>query len=109
MTKIRSDNAALLAQARERGKEAVGSMPIPAGLDQFTAYVGLIGSALELGKLIATQERDLKVIESHYTIEMSRIAAAFKEVESIMMADFARDTSNRDLTFRMIEKLIDQG
>lgn len=106
MTRLKSEAAALLVAARERGNSAVGGAVIPPGLDHFTAYVGLIGSALELGKLVQTEERDLKVIDSHYRIEMTRIGAAFKEVETAMLADFKRDESLRNKTFKMIEMLI---
>ena len=103
------ETAELLAQARARGGETVGSLVIPPGLDHFTAYVGLIGSALELGKLIETEERDLKVIGSHHEIEIARIAAAFREVETAMLADFRREGSLRDKTFETINLLVAAG
>jgi hypothetical protein len=106
---VASETAELLAQARQRGSETVGSVAIPPGLDHFTAYVGLIGSALELGKLIETEERDLKVIGSHHEIEMARIAAAFREVEAAMLADFQREGSLRDKTFETINLLVTAG
>src|ERR1700761_9343402 len=91
--------AGLLASARARGQQAVGTGTLPAGIDKFTVYAGLISSALELGKLIETEERDLKAIDTHYAIEMARISAAFREVEAAMLADFQRDSSLRDKTF----------
>ncbi len=103
------DHSRLLADARERGSKAFGTAIIPPGLDHVTAYVGLIGSALELGKLIQTEERDLKVINSHHELEMARIAAAFKEVESGMIADFQRDGSLREKSFESINMLIAAG
>ncbi|MEJ0027696.1 MAG: hypothetical protein WDN01_16855 [Rhizomicrobium sp.] len=95
--------------ARERGRRAVSATAIPAGLDHFTVYVGLIGSALELGKLVATQKRDLKVIDSHYEIEASKIDTAMREVEAAMSADFRRDRSLRKRTFESINMLIAAG
>ena len=109
MAKIADDSAALLAAARERGNKEIGATVIAPGLDHFTAYVVLISSALELGKLIQTEERDLKVIDAHHQIEMSRINAAFREVEGAMMADFQRDGSLRDKTFESINLLIAAG
>jgi len=109
MTDIFRDNATLLESARERGSRAMGATVIPPGLDHFTAYVGLIGSALELGKLIQTEERDLKVIGAHHEIEVTKINAAFKEVEGAMLADFQRDDSLRDKTFESINLLIAAG
>ena len=109
MAGLKHENDALLAAARERGSREMGSAIIPPGLDHFTAYVGLISSALELGKLIQTNERDLKVIDSHYKIEMTNIAAAFKEVEGAMLADFQRDESLKDKTFESINLLITAG
>lgn len=100
---------ALLTAARERGSRVVGATVLPAGVDQFTAYVGLIGNALELGKLVATEERDLRVIGSHHQLTAARIAAAFREVEAAMAADFARDESLKDKTFDAINQLIAAG
>jgi len=99
----------LLEAARRRGQEATGYATLPMGLDKFTAYVGLIGSALELGKLIQTEERDLKVIDTHYEVEVARISAAFREVEAAMIADFQRDESLKAQTFEAINLLIAAG
>jgi len=109
MDDLDSEAGALLVAARERGARTVGRTPIPSGMDNATVYVGLIDRALELATLIQTEERDLKVIESHYKIEMARIGAAFREVEVAMMADFKRDESLKKKTFRMIELLIKAG
>jgi hypothetical protein len=109
MTNIGQDHARLLADARERGSKAFGAAPLPPGLDHVTAYVGLISSALELGKLIATEERDLKVIGSHHEIEIAKIEGAFKEVEAAMIADFKRDHSLREKSFESINLLIAAG
>jgi hypothetical protein len=78
-------------------------------MDNVAVYVGLIDRTLELAALIQTEERDLKVIESHYEIEMARIGAAFREVEVAMMADFKRDESLKKKTFEMIKLLIAAG
>ncbi len=99
----------LLADARERGNRTLGATIIPPGLDQFSVYVGLISSALELGKLIQTEERDLTVIGNHHEREMAEISAAFKKVETAMLADFQRDGSLRDKTFETINLLIAAG
>jgi hypothetical protein len=109
MTDLNTDVNALLTAARDRGTRAVGTAVIPPGLDHFTVYAGLIGSALELAKLIQTEERDLKVIDSHYQIETQRISAAFREVEAAMIADFKRDESLKEKTFEMIQMLIAAG
>jgi hypothetical protein len=99
----------LLVAARARGARAVGPAAIPSGMDNATAYIGLIDRTLELATLIQTEERDLKVIESHYKIEIARITAAFREVEIAMMADFKRDETLKQKTFEMIELLIGAG
>lgn len=109
MTNIRQKADTLLANARERGTRAMGMTILPPGLDHFTVYVGLLSSAIELGKLISSEERDLKVIQSHYDIEMSGVAAAFREVEAAMLADFQRDTSLKTKTFESINLLIEAG
>lgn len=109
MEDLGSETARLLTAARTRGRQEMGSILIPAGLDHFTAYVGLIGSALELGKLIQTEERDLTVIGRHYELEMARISTAFAEVESAMISDFRKDESLKATTFEMIEALIAAG
>src|SRR5215217_189357 len=101
--------SAILQSARERGSRVVGATVLPAGLDQFTAYVGLIGNALELGKLIATERRDLEVIGTHHQLEAARITSAFREVETAMLVDFQRDESLRDKTFDAINQLIAAG
>ena len=99
----------VLEAARNRGKQSLSGFIIPQGLDHFTAYVGLIGSALELGKLIRTERRDLHVIDSHYQIEVTRIEAAFGEIELAMMADFKKDESLKQKTFEAITQLITAG
>lgn len=99
----------LLDAARERGSEATRHLAIPAGLDHFTAYVGLIGSALELGKLAASEKRDLAVIGNHYELERARIDAASREIEAAMTADFARDETLKLRTFESINLLIAAG
>ena len=109
MAKIASEANTLLSAARERGARAIGGVAIPSGLDQLAIYAGLIGSALELGKLIQTEERDKKVIDNHYNIEMNWIGAAFKEVEAAMMADFNRDESFKEKTFEMMRLLVAAG
>ncbi len=104
------DNAAdLLFAARERGSQMMGQAALPVGLDHFTVYAGLIGSALELGKLMQTEQRDLAVIQNHYDIAVSHIASAFAEVEKAMQADFERDESLKDKTFEAITQLIAAG
>jgi hypothetical protein len=99
----------LLRAARQRGSEALGAETAFLGMDQFAIYTGLLGSALELGKLLATEGRDLRVIESHHEMRMAEIALAFKEVEGAMLADFERDQGIREKTFEMINRLIDAG
>lgn len=104
------DNAAdLLFAARERGTQAVGGMPLAAGLDHFAVYAGLIGSALELAKLIQTEQRDMTVIHHHYEINVAQISAAFEEVEKAMQADFERDETLKARTFEAINQLIAAG
>lgn len=98
-----------LAEARARGAKAMGSTILAPGLDNFTVYVGLIGSALELGKLIKTEKRDLAAIETHHEREMGRIATAFREVEMAMLSDFQKESTLRDRTFDSIELLIAAG
>ncbi|MDH4745878.1 hypothetical protein OMP43_17775 [Sphingomonas sp. CBMAI 2297] len=99
----------LLDAARQRGQEATGFTVLPPGLDKFTAYVGLIGSALELGKLVATEERDLTAIHTHHGTTMAEISAAFHEIETAMLADFTRDESLKEKTFDAINRLIEAG
>lgn len=99
----------LLANARQRGGEVTATLPLPAGLDHFTAYVGLIRSALELGKLATTEKRDLAVIGSHHAIEMARIEAASRELEARMVGDFHSDETLKEKTFSAIEALIAAG
>lgn len=98
----------LLEAARRRGRETFGSA-LPVGLDNITAYVGLIGSALELAKLIHTEKRDLAAIDSHHKLEMTRMEAAFREVEIAMVADFQNDSSLRDKSFEIIHTLVASG
>lgn len=109
MAKPDQDHARLLATARERGAQAFGASVIPPGLDHVTAYIGLISNALELGKLIATEDRDMEAIKTHHEIEVTKIAAAFKEVEAAMIADFQRDHSLREKSFESINLLIAAG
>lgn len=98
-----------LFAARERGQAALAGAPLPAGLDQFATYAGLIGSALDLGKLIATEKRDLHAIGSHHDLRMAEITCAYQEVEAAMLADFERDEGLRAKTFAMIDKLMEAG
>ena len=109
MNEFDGDAAEMLFAARTRGDQMTGTMPLPSGLDHFSVYAGLIGSALELGKLIQTEGRDLKVIDHHYQIAMANISAAFTEVERAMVADFERDESLRTKTFEAITQLILAG
>lgn len=109
MTKLDQEHGRLLADARERGSKAFGTSVLPPGLDHVTAYIGLLSSALELGKLISTEERDMEAISSHHNIEISKIAAAFKEVEAAIIADFQRDHSLREKSFESINMLIAAG
>jgi len=109
MTDIQGRADDLLAAARDRGNRTIDATIIPPGLDHFTIYVGLIGSALELGKLIKTEERDLKVIGAYYEIQISNISSALKEVETAMLADFERDESLKAKTFESINLLIAAG
>lgn len=104
-----TDVGDLLEAARERGKGTVVGISLPPGLDQFTMAVGLIGKAIELGQLVATEECDLGVIQAHYGIETARIQAAFAEVETAMIADFKRDESLKEKTFEAITMLIAAG
>ncbi len=99
----------LLAEARRRGAEALSATVVPTGLDNVAAYIGLVASALELGKLIATEERDLATIGNHHQREMAKIGAAFTEVELAMKADFARDAFLREQTFQVINNLVATG
>lgn len=97
------------AVARERGNVALAGAALPSGLDQFAVYAGLIGSALDLGKLIATEKRDLEAIQSHHALRMAQITSAYQEVEAAMLADFERDEGLRTQTFAMIDKLMEAG
>ena len=99
----------LLEAARTRGTQTLSGIPLAPGLDQFTVYAGLIGSALELGKLISTEQRDLTVIHHHYEISVANINAAFAEVEQAMFADFERDETMKAKTFDAINQLIQAG
>jgi len=98
--------AELLQSARDRGNKALEGVVLPSGLDHFTVYAGLIGSALELGKLIQTEQRDLTVIDSHYKLAKANMEAAFAEVEKAMQSDFERDESLKAKTFEAITLLI---
>lgn len=99
----------MLEEARRRGREVMGTNALPAAMDNVTTYVGLISSALELGKLIATEERDLKAIETHHQREVMKISSAFSETELAMRADFERDKTMRDESFKAIHSLIAAG
>ena len=99
----------LLEAARERGNGTIVGMAFPPGLDQFTMAIGLVSRAIELGQLMATEERDLGVIQAHYEIETARIQTAFAEVEAAMIADFKRDESLKIKTFEAITMLIAAG
>ena len=101
--------AELLQSARDRGNKALEGVVLPSGLDHFTVYAGLIGSALELGKLIQTEQRDLTVIDSHYKLAKANMEAAFGEVEKAMQVDFERDESLKAKTFEAINQLIAAG
>ncbi len=101
--------AELLQSARDRGNKALEGVVLPAGLDHFTVYAGLIGSAMELGKLIQTEQRDLTVIDSHYKLAKANMEAAFAEVEKAMQSDFERDESLKAKTFEAITQLIAAG
>lgn len=109
MTDLKSEISTLLVAARERGSSTVGGTPIPPELDYFTVYVGLIGSALELGKLVQTEKRDVQAIQRHYKAEMARINAGFKKIESAMLLDFQHDATLKDKTFESINMLIAAG
>jgi len=98
-----------LAAARERGTRALAGATLPAGLDQVAVYVGLISSALDLAKLIQTEERDLQTIGTHHEREVAKITAAFREVERGMLSDFDHNSALRAQTFEIIEKLIAAG
>lgn len=100
---------ALLGDARRRGEAMMGGIGLAPGLDQLTIYAGLVGSALELAKLIQTEQRDLTVIHHHHDIEIAKIDAAFGEIEQALLADFQSDETLRKETFSMIEKLIAAG
>ncbi|OXE36092.1 MAG: hypothetical protein CGW95_09775 [Phenylobacterium zucineum] len=101
--------AELLQSARDRGSQVLENVVLPSGLDHFTVYSGLIGNAIELAKLIRTEERDLKVIESHYQLAKANLEAAFAEVERAMQVDFERDESLKTKTFEAINQLIAAG
>lgn len=99
----------LLDAARVRGRALLAGEVLPPALDQFTVYTGLIDKALDLGKLIATEERDLHVIDSAYRLEMAAITAEFAKIENSMRIDAERDDIYRDQQFAIINKLIDAG
>lgn len=99
----------LLDAARRRGNAITRGVALPAGLDHFTAYVGLIGSALDLAKLATTEKRDLAVIGNYYDLERARIDAASREIEAAMTTDFARDETLKERTFESINLLIAAG
>jgi hypothetical protein len=101
--------ADLLESARTRGNKALEGVVLPSGLEHFTVYAGLIGSALELAKLIQTEQRDLTVIDSHYKLARANMEAAFSEVEKAMQSDFNRDESLKAKTFEAITQLIAAG
>ena len=109
MNPFQDDAAELLYAARARGNGMMDGAALPIGLDHFTVYAGLIGSALELGKLIQTEERDLTVIRNHHEISVAQITAAFDEVEKAMQADFQRDETLKEKTFEAINQLIAAG
>ena len=104
-----TEASSLLVAARERGKKAMSGTVLPPGLDHFTAYIGLVSSALELGKLMATEERDLRAIETHHEREMTNITLAFRQVEAAMIADFSRDESLKAKSFQIIESMVAAG
>ncbi len=108
MDDIFEERGRLLSAARDRGHMVIDGQLLP-GLDNFTVYTGLISKALDLAKLLATEERDLRVIHTSYDIEVRVISSAFQEVELAMAADFDRDSSLRDKTFEAINQLIAAG
>src|SRR3569833_3977495 len=87
---IFDNHASRLTAARDRGRELLAGEILPPALDQFTVYTGLLDKALDLAKLIATEERDLQTISSHHEREMTKIMAAFTEVEHAMLIDQAQ-------------------
>jgi hypothetical protein len=106
MTTFEQDNDRLLTEARERGSKVLGSLAVPQHFGNVTVYIGLIESALELAKLIQTEERDLTVIGAHHEQERMRIEVAFREIEMAMQTDFQRETELRSRTMDIIERLI---
>ena len=104
---IFDNHASLLTAARDRGRELLAGEILPPALDQFTVYTGLLDKALDLAKLIATEERDLQTISSHHEREMTKIMAAFTEVEHAMLIDQAQHDAFRDQQFALINRLID--
>ncbi len=99
----------LFAAARARGQERIVGIATPAGLDHLTPLLGLVSQSIELGKLLATEERDLKVIETHYQIEMARIQGEFRILEAEMAGTFKDNATLRAETFLFINKLADAG
>lgn len=96
-------------EARARGARVLTGVSLPEGLERLNVYVGLIHGAIELGKIIGTEDRDLQAISTHHDIEMSRIRAGLAEIEAALMTDVERDQSLRDKTFESINLLIAAG
>ena len=109
MAELEEVHDRLLIEARQRGRDVLGTAVLPPGTEHIAAYIGLISNALELGKLLATEQRDLEVIGSHHEIEIAKIGVAFKETEAAMRADFERDTALREQAFLAINSLIAAG
>lgn len=99
----------ILDEARARGANMLAGVHIPKNLDHFSIYAGLLRSALDLGKLVATEKRDIAAISAHYNTRMADIQAAFSQIEGAMIQDFHRDESLRERTFESINLLIEKG
>lgn len=106
---FRSDAEILLDEARERGSQSFGAFVLPPGMEKFGLYAGLISKTMELAKVVQTEHRDLKVIAAHHEIEITRINAAFREVEAAMVSDFKNEQEQRAQTFAAIDKLFAAG
>ena len=106
---VHTEAEILLNDARERGAQSFGNVILPPGLEKFTLYAGLISRAMDLAKVVQTEERDLKIIASHHEIEIARINTAFREVEAAMISDFKTEEDKRAGTFQAIEQLIAAG
>lgn len=100
--------ASILRGARERGVGS-GMDVFPPIFDHVSMYAGVVSRCVELAKLVSTEQRDLKVIDTHHQIELAQITSSMTQIENMMIAGFRDNESDRQMTYKLIDKLIDAG